>query len=148
VEERENVPRAVRDRLYVLTDGEGLYLALVPFQAVDAPLYAGDGKKMYRQRIVGGGRHGPLAFDRVLWEPRARAGAESMLEMKAAKATLRCGQRTIPLRVAGTGATRRIVSGAEFLAPPFRVADPDAMTHGDARTYAGTRLGTACDGRF
>jgi hypothetical protein len=120
VDEAERVPRSVRDRLYVLTDDAGLYLALVPFQGVDTPVYAGDGKRLYRQRVVGGAQQGRLAVERILWEPRVRAGAESKLAMRGASATLTCGSRTIPLRVLGAGAARRLLAGAEFLAPPFR----------------------------
>ena len=134
VEERDALPRAVRDRLYVLTDDEGLYIALVPFQGIDTPFYAGDGKKMYRQRIVGGGQEGRLAFDRVFWEPRARAGAQSQLEMRGGKATLFCGKTKTALRVLGDGGARRIVSGAEFLAAPFRRV-PHLLARDDQGAY-------------
>jgi hypothetical protein len=120
VEEPEKVPRAVLDRLYVLTDDEGLFIALVPFQGFDTPIWAGDGVKMYRQRLVGGGQEGRLAFARVFWEPRGPAGGESHLEMRAARATLTCGKRKIPLRVLGAGGARRLVASAQFFAPPFR----------------------------
>jgi hypothetical protein len=120
VDEPERVPRSVRDRLYVLTDDAGLYVALIPFQGVDTPLYAGDGKRLYRQRVVGGAQQGRLAFERSFWEPRVRSGGESRLAMRGGSATLTCGSRTIPLRVLGVGAARRLLAGAEFHAPPFR----------------------------
>ena len=132
VEEREDLPRSVRDRLYVLTDDDGLVIALVPFQGLDAPFYAGDGEKLYRQRIVGGGQVGRLAVDRIFWEPRA--GAESLLAMRGGKATLTCGKKTIPLRVVGAGGTRRVLAEAEFYAPPFRTV-PHLLAPDDQGAY-------------
>jgi hypothetical protein len=134
VDEPEPLPRSVKDRLYVLTDDAGLYIALVPFQGIDTPLYAGDGKRMYRQRVVGGGQEGRLAFDRVFWEPRVRRGAESVLAMRAAKGTLTCGTRSIPLRVLGTGGTRKLLAQAEFFAPPFRRV-PHLLARDDEGSY-------------
>lgn len=119
-EEEEKVPRDVLDRLWVLTDDDGLVIAVVPFGDLDAPFYAGDGERLYRQRVVGGGREGNLNFDRVFWEPRVAAGAESELSFRAGRATLTCGQRKIPLRVVGPGGAKKVLSAARFYAAPFR----------------------------
>jgi hypothetical protein len=119
-EEEEKVPKDVLDRLWILTDDDGLVIAVVPFGDVDAPFYAGDGEKLFRQRVVGGGREGNLAFDRVFWEPRARAGAESELSFRAGRASLTCGKRTIPLRVVGPGGAKKVLAEAKFYAAPFR----------------------------
>lgn len=119
-EEEEKVSRDVLDRLWVLTDDDGLVLAVVPFGDLDAPFWAGDGEKLYRQRVVSGGREGNLAFDRVFWEPRVHAGAESELSFRAGRATLTCGQRKIPLRVVGPGGTKKVLAEARFYAAPFR----------------------------
>jgi hypothetical protein len=134
VEQAEKVPRAVLDRLYVLTDDDGLFVALAPFQGMDAPVWAGDGVKMYRQHVVGGGQQGRLAFDRVFWEPRSPPGTESRLEMRAARATLTCGARTIPLRMLGSGGARRLLASAQFFAAPFRRV-PHLLARGDDGSY-------------
>jgi hypothetical protein len=153
VEESEEVPRAVRDRLYVLTDDHGLYIALVPSQGMEASVWAGDGDKMYRQRIVGGGQQGRLAFDRVFWEPRTRSGDEAHLELRAARATLTCGERKIPLRLLGAGGARRFVGKVRFFAPPFRRVrdvpgrDEGPLVDGELGPDA-NRLGTPCDGKL
>lgn len=133
-DDREDLPRAVKDRLYVLTDDRGLYVALAPFQGIETPLYAGDARRMYRQRVVGGGQRGRLAVDRVFWEPRVRSGAESLLAMQGAKATLTCGARTIPLRALGPGAARRLLAEAELFAPPFRRV-PQLLARDDQGAY-------------
>jgi hypothetical protein len=134
VEDPEVVPRPVRERFYVLTDDDGLYIALIPFQGLDTPVFAGDGTKMYRQRIVGGGQQGRLAFDRVFWEPRVRAGAESLISMRGGNATLSCGKRTIPLRVLGAGGARRLLAAAQFFAPPF-ARIPHLLARDDQGSY-------------
>ena len=114
------LPDDVLDRLYVLTDDHGLVIAIVPFQGFDAPFFAGDGEKLYRQRVVGGGEEAQLAFGRVFWDPRARVGAESSLHVRGGRGTLTCGKRSIPLRVIGPAGKRRILARARFFEAPFR----------------------------
>jgi hypothetical protein len=133
-EEEEKVPRDVLDRLWVLTDDDGLVIAVVPFGDLDAPFYAGDGEKLYRQRVVSGGREGNLAFDRVFWEPRVNAGVESELSFRAGRATLSCGQRKIALRVVGPGGAKKVLSQARFYAAPFRRI-PHLLARDDQGTY-------------
>lgn len=120
VDEPDAPNRATRDRLMVMADDDGMFLAIVPFQDVDAPFWVGDGKKMYRQRIVGGGSSGRFQFDRTFWDPRARAGAESSLSIRGGRATLYCGRKPVELRVLGDGGTRKILGQSEFFAAPFR----------------------------
>ena len=133
-EDPEVLSRDLLERLTVLTDDDRIVIALVPFQGVDAPFYAGDPEKLYRQRIVGGGQEGRLAFDRVFWDPRARSGSEAMLVMRGGRATLTCGKVTIPLRVVGPGGTRRLLSEAKFYAPPFRRV-PHLLARDDQGSY-------------
>ena len=133
-EEEEKLVRDVRDRLWVLTDDDGLVIALVPFEGIDAPVYAGDGEKLFRQRIISGGREGNLASTRAFWEPRARSGSEAMLTVRGGRATLTCGGRTIPLRVVGPGGTRRVLAEAKFYAPPFRRI-PHLLARDDQGSY-------------
>jgi hypothetical protein len=134
VEEDDPLPRAVRERLYVLTDDHGLFIALVPFDGIHTPFYAGDGITMYRQRVVGGGQEGRLAFNRVFWEPRARSGAESSLDMRGGRGTLTCGKRSIPMRVLGEGGTRKLLGQARFVEAPFRRV-PQLLARDDQGAY-------------
>lgn len=134
VEEPDDLPAEARARLVVLTDGQGFFVALVPFQGIDAPLYAGDGRKMYRQRISGGSQEGVAAMSRVFWEPRARVGAEAQLELRGGRASLVCGRRTQPLRFLGAARSRRLVAEASFLAPPFRRI-PHLLARDDEGTW-------------
>ena len=133
-EEEDPISRDLRDRLRFYTDDDQLVIAVVPFGDVDGPLYAGDPEKLYRQRVVGGGREGKLAVSRVFWEPRARAGAESELAFRAGNATLVCGQRKIVLRELSDGGKKRILSEAKFYAPPFRRI-PHLLARDDQGAY-------------
>jgi len=133
-EEEERVPKDVLDRMYVYTDDDGLVIAIIPFQGFDAPFYAGDGEKLYRQRIIGGGQEGKYAFSRVFWEPRARVGAEASLDVKGSQATLTCGKRRILLRTVGPGGIRRVFAEAKFYAPPFRRV-PSLLARDDQGSY-------------
>lgn len=119
-EEEETLSRDLRDRLRFFTDDDALVVAVDPFGEIDGPLYAGDVEKLYRQRVVSGGREGKLAVSRTFWEPRAHSGSESELSFRAGRATLVCGQRKIALRELNEGGKRRILAEARFYAPPFR----------------------------
>jgi hypothetical protein len=134
-EEEESLPRDLKDRLWILTDDNGLVVAVVPFQGIsDAPFYAGDGEKLFRQRITGGGKEGAIAASFVFWEPRAHAGAESALSIRGGQATLACGKRTIHLRVVGPGGVKKVLAGAKFYAPPFRRI-PHLLARDDQGSY-------------
>lgn len=133
-EEEETLTRDLRDRLRFYTDDDQLVVAVVPFGDVDAPLFAGDPEKLYRQRIVGGSREGPLAVSRVFWEPRVQAGGESALSFRAGRATLTCGGRTIALREVSEGGKKRLLEQARFYAPPFRRI-PHLLARDDEGAY-------------
>jgi len=133
-EEPERVPKDVLDRMSVFTDDDGLVIAIVPFQGIDAPFYAGDGEKLFRQRVIGGGQEGQYAFNRVFWEPRAKFGAEASLDVKGSQATLTCGKRRIALRTVGPGGVRRVFEQAKLFAPPFRRV-PFLLARDDQGSY-------------
>ena len=133
-DEEETLTKDVKDRLWVLTDDDQLVIAIVPFQGIDAPFFAGDPEKLYRQRVISGGSEGSTNADYSFWDPRARAGAEASLSIRAGRATLTCGKRTIPLRVVGPGGTKRILSEAKLYAPPFRRI-PHLLARDDQGAY-------------
>jgi hypothetical protein len=134
VEEEEKLTQDVKNRLWVLTDDDQLVIAIVPFQGIEAPFFAGDPERLYRQRVVSGGREGNTNADYSFWEPRARAGAEASLSIRGGRATLTCGKRTIPLRVVGAGGTKRILAEAKLYAAPFRRV-PHLLARDDQGSY-------------
>jgi hypothetical protein len=133
-EEEDTISKDQRSRLRFFTDDDEIVVAVDPFGDLDGPLYAGDIERLYRQRVVGGGREGQLAASRVFWEPRAHAGAESELSFRAGRATLVCGQRKIALRELNEGGKKRILSQARFYAPPFRRI-PHLLARDDQGAY-------------
>jgi hypothetical protein len=133
-DEEERLTQDVKDQLWVLTDDDRLVIAVVPFQGIDAPFFAGDPEKLYRQRVISGGSEGTTNADWAFWDPRARAGAEASLSIRAGQATLTCGKRTIPLRVVGAGAAKRMLAEAKLYAPPFRRI-PRLLARDDQGTY-------------
>jgi len=55
---------AHKDKLLVLTDGKQHVVALVPFGDPLGPMYYGDGKTFWTQRVFGGGSSGTESFNR------------------------------------------------------------------------------------
>jgi hypothetical protein len=66
---------AYKDKLRVVTDGKGHYVAMVPFTTGDddGMAFYGDGKEFHALRRSGGGRSGNESFDFIYWEPRYAA---------------------------------------------------------------------------
>jgi hypothetical protein len=133
-EDEETISKDVASRLRFFTDDDEIVVAVDPFGELDGPFYAGDVEKLYRQRVIGGGREGQLAASRVFWEPRAHSGSESELSFRAGRATLVCGQRKIALRELNDGGKKRILSQAKFYAPPFRRI-PHLLARDDQGAY-------------
>jgi hypothetical protein len=110
---------AYRDKLKVLTDGKGHYLALMPFTISDGPdtglLFYGDGKTFYAQRRISGGRNGDEAFDTTFWEPRVGSGYQASLGFHDKKYTVQCDKRITELKPLDKGEGQKILSGAQFL---------------------------------
>jgi hypothetical protein len=75
-----------KEKMAVLADGKGHYVALVPFTMSDGPdsgyLFYGDGKTFHAQRRTGGGRSGQESFDTVFWEPRVNARYKAQLSYR------------------------------------------------------------------
>ncbi len=106
-----------RAALRLFTDGKGQYVAAG--DDLEGPLLAGDRKRLYSQRIIGGGRD-PSKLDLVFWEPRARVSAEAAFVVNEGKASLVCGQRTFPLSRVPAAEAASILGHAELLQPRWR----------------------------
>jgi hypothetical protein len=133
-EEEDPISKDLATRLRFYTDDDQLIIAVDTFGDIDGPLYGGDPEKLYRQRVIGGGREGQAAASRVFWEPRVRRGAESELDFRAGRATLVCGDHKIPLRELNDGGKKRILSQAKFYVPPFRRI-PQLLARDDQGSY-------------
>ena len=109
---------AYKDKLKVLSDGKGHYLALMPFTISDGPdsgyLFYGNDKEMYAQRRTGGGRNGNESFDTVFWEPRVLERYKASLSFKDGKYSLQCDERITQLTPLEKAEAAKIVAGAKF----------------------------------
>jgi TolB-like protein len=124
----------VRHKLAVFGDGERHVLAVEPFAGTDAPLLSGAPGRLYRARVVGGGRDGDRSFDLVFWDPRFPAGAQRSFSFRDGKATLSCGDREISFVRLGKPKERRVAQAAALLHPPWRRI-PHALARDDEGTY-------------
>lgn len=111
-----------KDKLELVTDGKGHYLAVIPFTMSDGEengflFYSGDGgKSFWAQRRTGGGRNGDQSFDSVFWEPRV-----GMIErwkasfgMKEGKYSVQCDTRNTPLTVVPKDEAAKIIGAAKW----------------------------------
>jgi hypothetical protein len=113
-----------RERMKVLTDGKGHYLALMPFTYSDGPdtgyLFYGDGKTFFAQRRFGGGRNGNESFDTGFWEPRVAAGYRAQLSFKDKTYSVQCDERKTTLTPLDKAAAQEMLASATFLRPRWK----------------------------
>jgi len=124
----------LREKLAIFGDGERHVVALVPFAGTEAPLLSGHPAKLFKARVVGGGRDGDRAFDLVFWDPRFPAGAQRSFSFREGKATLTCGGREIPLLHVKGPKAKRVIESAALLKPPWRRI-PHALARDDEGVY-------------
>jgi hypothetical protein len=132
-EEPAEVPAADRLRLVAWGDGAGHLVVTEPF-VMDAPLWWGDARRLFRVRVRGGGQEGTVAMSRNFWEPRVTRGAEAELAVRGGKATLTCGEKTIPLQEVPTRDAMKQLKAAAFLEPRWRRI-PHALARDDEGSY-------------
>lgn len=103
----EHAPSPVKDipftekleNTLVVGDGAGHYLIVGQDSNRSGPLFAGDGKNFYEQRIISSSRNGPdgsLGF----WDPRYFSGADRSFDHRDGKYLLTCGRKTITFTTA------------------------------------------------
>ena len=83
----------VRSELKVFDDGNGHYLALIPFGNLFDHFYWGDGKDFWLVPVFGGKMDGNEAFDRVFWDPRIKQRWQASFYLKDGVYTLLCSDR-------------------------------------------------------
>src|SRR5205814_1213821 len=75
----------VRDKMSVVTDGKGHYIAFAPLEQMSDFLFYGDGKQFEQQRVFGGGSEGDIQFSRAFWEPRTASYGGATFEFRNKK---------------------------------------------------------------
>jgi len=105
---------AHKEKLLVLGDGKQHFVALVPFGDVFAPMYYGDGKSFWTQRVLGGGSRGTESFNRSFWDPR---GAKiSLVSLSDGKYTVSCDGRETEMKPVSDAERETMLAGARFFA--------------------------------
>lgn len=103
----------VKDKLKVLTDGDGHYLVVVHDRS-DHILFYGDGKKFYKQRVFsrfydGGNKNYSARF----WSPRVNS--QSDLQHKKGKWFVECKKRKTSLTELPAADAKKIIDDGTFM---------------------------------
>lgn len=87
---------AMKPRMVFLHDGRGHYVAVIPFDS-ETPIFYGDGKSFYKQRVFAYSHHKEEGTQSVLfWAPTSvPRGGE--LELAGGAWTVRCSDRRTPM---------------------------------------------------
>lgn len=127
---------AVREKLVVVQDGQGHYLAVVPFgESIWDHLYwSQDGKDFYQQRVFGGGSSGTESFDRSFWEPRVRNRSGASFGLREGVYTLWCGERTTTFKPLEQAEATAMVASARFHPARWKYR-AYALARDDSGTY-------------
>ena len=122
---------AVKDKMVVLSDGEGGYFAAVPGDS-DHVFY-GDGKTMYRQRVSSSFMDDTKSWSMRVWSPRVNHKAD--LDAKDdGTGTLTCGDDEFELKVVDKAEATKIIDKAQFVGPLWR-RQAHALSRDDKGIY-------------
>ncbi|MEK7704453.1 MAG: hypothetical protein AAB426_05795, partial [Myxococcota bacterium] len=105
---------AVASKLHFVTDGKGQYIAFDSEGRFSGPLFAGDGRGLYLQRLIGGGAEGDVRWDTVFWEPRVTERWRASFEVKDGAASLRCNDQAIAYTPVTAAEAARVFAKTPF----------------------------------
>jgi hypothetical protein len=124
-------PADLKDRLQLLSDGKGHYIALDPKGGYHGPFFYGDGKSMYLLRSPGGGASGN-EFSVSMWDPRVdwAANGYATFTYRDEKYSVLCPPKTTQLAVVPAAEAKKLVEGTTLFQPrwqrrPHRLARDD-----------------------
>lgn len=125
----------VRKSLKVLSDGKGHYVAFNGDKPYSEPLFYGDGKVLWAQRVFGGGASGTEQFSAMMWEPRvARVARGASLEFKDSVYRLECGDVKTPLTLVADAEAQMLLNSAFFAKVKWK-RQAHFLARDDAGTY-------------
>lgn len=129
---------AFREKLLVLTDGQGHYLALDPEAPSGETTFTGDGKQFVQVVVSGGGRSGAESWSVSCWDPRVRHGGNSpaSIDMKDSgqSYSVSCAKKTTALTPMPADAARKLLAGATFVEPTWTRL-PEKLLRDDNGVY-------------
>jgi hypothetical protein len=110
----------VKQKLKLLSDKKGHYIALVPFESMDEYFFYGDGKTFWAQRTLGGGSEGTVAFNRSFWEPRVSAPYKASFDFRDQKYTLTCDERKTEFAPVADAEAKPLLEAGKFMRPRWK----------------------------
>ena len=123
----------IKKGLIVLSDGQGIVIAVDKAWTDDHWIFFGDGKTMYQQRVFGGSSDGSAGtWDYNFWSPRAGNGAS--LDYHDKKYTLDCGATKVELKKVPDADAKKMIDAAVWK-KPFWHYQAQFLARDDAGTY-------------
>lgn len=121
-----------RPKLTVYTDGAGHYIAVNVGES-DGPVFAGNGKALWAQRIIGYGADGQGSFGYTFWEPRGGSRRGSF-NGKSGKYVLWCGEQSVAFTPAPKAEANKVLKGAKLYKQRWR-RSANTLARDDAGNY-------------
>ncbi len=110
----------IRKHLVVASDGSGHYIIAAP-KANSSELYYGNGKKFYKQPVIGTGSENGPKVDKSSWHFFApREATNGNLSRDRNNWTLKCGKREGIYKTLSSAEQKKILSKAKFEIFSFR----------------------------
>lgn len=138
---------AFKDKLAVLADGKGHYVAYRTDEPGSFELYSsGDGKTFVKARVVAGGRDGDRQWEYTLWDPRMfhGNGLGSSIYMHTEPAAdggvgaksyaVRCASKVTSVTLLSPAETKKLLDAARFTGPSW-LRIPEVLLRDENGTY-------------
>ncbi len=123
---------AFREKLQVLSDGHGHFIALDPEVPYSDHTFSGDGKQFVQLPISGGGKNGTESFSIRAWDPRAQLDIE--MADSGGKYSVTCGKKTTSFNRQPVEEAKALLASATFLSPTWK-RRPEKLLRDDKGTY-------------
>lgn len=130
---------AFRDKLVLLTDGKGHYVAVMPTRPLDGMTFSsGDGKTFVRVPVFGGGSSGEESWSINIWDPRVRypdtGPAQLAMTETGKKFEAVCGKKSTELSRVPEAEAKKLLEAAKFMTETW-TRRPEKLLRDDTGIY-------------
>ncbi len=130
---------AFKDKLQLLTDGKGHYVAIDPEAPYESTTsFTGDGKTFARIPVFSGGRSGSESWSMAFWDPRVRNNGNSpgSIEMKEGgkKYVATCAKKETELKSVPADEAKKLLAAATFTDTTW-TRQPEKLLRDDTGVY-------------
>ncbi len=127
---------AVKDRLKLVTDGKGHYLAMDATGSYRGPFFYGDAKGLYQLRSSGGGASGNERFNVALWDPRIdyRVNGVTSFDWNEGKYSVSCHPKVTELTLVSAADAKKVLETAVLYQPKW-TRRPHKLARDDKGNY-------------